>query len=164
MSGKKAGQKELDLSERFWSRVKKSSDCWIWEGRIDDCYGRFTIDSKPALAHRVAYNLAIGTIPAGHELHHLCENKSCVNPLHLIPLLKGEHTVLSHSLMREKGMRRKPRTMSKYCKNGHELTEENISFYPAGPKRTWDKRQCKACRTISNHSRAFGKGQAEVTK
>jgi hypothetical protein len=30
-------------------------------------------------------------IPAGLELHHVCENKLCVNPEHLQPMTRCDH-------------------------------------------------------------------------
>ena len=43
------------------------------------------------LAHRVAWEQAHGPIPEGHDIHHLCENKACVNVEHLACLTPAEH-------------------------------------------------------------------------
>jgi hypothetical protein len=42
-------------------------------------------------AHRVAWERLVGPIPPGHDLHHLCGVKLCVNPDHLEPRLAGKH-------------------------------------------------------------------------
>ncbi len=55
--------------ERFWSKVDKSSDCWIWTGGISSSgYGSFGVGgSKGQMynAHRVAWELVNGPIPEG---------------------------------------------------------------------------------------------------
>lgn len=42
-------------------------------------------------AHRVVYEARFGAIPAGHHLHHVCRQRACVNPAHLLPVPPGEH-------------------------------------------------------------------------
>ena len=72
------------LSERFWSKVDKSGDCWEWMGaKMGVGYGAFWYDNKLTGAHRFAYYLERGTIPAGMCVCHHCDNPSCVKFSHL---------------------------------------------------------------------------------
>lgn len=73
---------------RFWRRVEKSDDCWVWTGHLnDDGYGTFSVDASGPrsnwLAHRLAYHLTYGSIPDGEYVLHRCDNPACVRPDHL---------------------------------------------------------------------------------
>jgi len=75
-----------DLTERFWEKVDRSGDCWIWTASVmKNGYGCIRIDKKTTRAHRVAYELTKGPIPEGLLLRHTCDNRRCVNPAHLVP-------------------------------------------------------------------------------
>ena len=73
----------LTIEERFWAMVSK--DCWLWLGSIKprNGYGHFRTKDKDYNAHRLAYELAYGPIPAGMEVMHVCDVPACVNPAHL---------------------------------------------------------------------------------
>lgn len=77
----------MDLSphaDRFWSKVKTGSGCWIWTGtKGRDGYGLFSIKGKTFGAHRVAYELAYGELPPSIWALHHCDNPACVRPDHL---------------------------------------------------------------------------------
>jgi hypothetical protein len=75
-----------DIAERFWSHVDKrgSEECWPWLGYTWEGYGRFGITrGKNIKAHRFAYELANGPIPAGMDVLHKCDFCPCCNPNHL---------------------------------------------------------------------------------
>ena len=76
--------------DRFWEKVQKTDECWIWTGYLDDKgYGRFNIKNVPKLAHRLSYELIIGY--EKNRLDHRCHIKNCVNPEHLRPVTNKEN-------------------------------------------------------------------------
>jgi len=69
---------------RFWSKVDKSGDCWLWiAGKDSKGYGIFSQRSKAVAAHRFAYRLEYGPIPDGMMVDHKCHASDCVRPTHL---------------------------------------------------------------------------------
>ena len=81
------------IHQRFWEKVDKSGECWIWTGANDgqNGYGKFSMGSRPRIAHRISYELAIGPIPAGMFLDHICHVPACVRPSHLRPVTNKQN-------------------------------------------------------------------------
>jgi len=91
-------QKARSQSVRFWAKVDKSGDCWIWTaGKDKDGYGKFQITGrgprfrgdrpvqKHVRAHRLAWEMLNGPVPDGMVLMHSCDTPACCNPEHLTP-------------------------------------------------------------------------------
>lgn len=79
---------------RLWTRARRAdSGCLEWTGCTNSRgYGCISIDGTIYLAHRVAYELAIGPIPEGLTIDHLCRNKLCLHPAHLEAVTGAENT------------------------------------------------------------------------
>ena len=118
---------------RFWSKVDKSGDCWLWLGaRNHNGYGRHMFRGHRIMAHRVAYMLSVGEIPAGLQLDHLCRTRRCVNPSHLEPVTQTENIMRGVSPTAINAKRES-------CTHGHEFTADNTYVTPDG------RRQCRTC-------------------
>lgn len=122
------------LLERWQSKVVVApSGCWEWTASRNRAgYGQLRNPGSTQLAHRIGWELLVGTLTPARELDHLCRNRACVNPDHLEEV---EH---------RDNMRRSPdiggwQRRKSVCKRGHALTGDNLYVTPDG------RRQCRTC-------------------
>jgi hypothetical protein len=70
--------------------VGRPEECWIWNRKLDNGYGRFWVDGRTELAHRIAYEQAVGPIRPGLHIDQAkarsCTNLAFVGPAHVEPL------------------------------------------------------------------------------
>ena len=140
--------------ERFWSKVNKGEDCWIYTGSSNVWgYGQFWYNpaNRSIGAHRMAYMLEYGDIPEGHDVHHLCRNRMCVNPSHLETLTKQEHNQQWRDLSKAIEATKQRYADRTHCSSGHELTEKNTREYIN--KRGYTEKRCRTCHNIREAKR-----------
>ena len=93
------------LPDRFWAKVlanQFANGCWYWCGSTSkDGYGRVSWHGRTVSSHRVAYGNFYGYVPFnGWELDHLCNNRCCVNPVHLEPVTHRTNIRRAHQRRR----------------------------------------------------------------
>lgn len=119
---------------RFWSKVNFDGPggCWLWTGSLHPAgYGSL---HRHDYAHRVAYENAVGPIPEGLTLDHLCRVRPCVNPAHLEPVTLAENKARGQSAPAQNARRT-------HCIHGHPFNLFNTAYPPSGG------RMCRRCRT-----------------
>ena len=117
------------LPARFAAKIRVGArGCWIFTGaRSSNGYGSISVSGRVASAHRAAYEILVGPIPAGLQLDHLCRVRNCCNPAHLEPVTPREN------------VRRAPRFSVTHCPQGHPYSGHNL-------KVTWSgSRNCRTC-------------------
>ncbi len=73
---------------RLWKKTRvpfdEGPECWEFTGQRDkDGYGRLYATlphGAEKRAHRIAWSLHNGPIPAGMQINHTCDNPPCVRP------------------------------------------------------------------------------------
>ena len=135
-----------DVRRKFRSRYikRRATACWEWKTPDARGYGKFHFHGMSHQAHRVAWTIHRGLIPAGMVLDHLCRNHSCVNPDHLevvtqkVNMDRSPLTV--YASIRESGR----------CQRGHDLTRPEAWYVSTSTGR----RYCLECRKERNRASA----------
>ena len=169
-----AGAVATEVEGEFWSRVNRGTDCWFWTGTTyRRGYGRFSVRNawrgrlpgpQTQRAHRVAWTLVNGPIPAAMCVCHHCDTPPCVRPDHLFvgtvkdnnqdSFRKGRHPP-SPTLFRKGRHPPYVPLAGAMCQRGHE----DWITYPRANRR---RRRCRICENASQrrryHARRGGDG------
>lgn len=118
----------MDLYDRIIRHTTVSDDgreCLLWTGSVNKCgYGLVSVRRGDGsyhgqLAHREFYKIVVRDISPDEILLHSCDNRSCINPLHLRVGTRSENNADKVS----KGRQRAPNGVD----NGSaKLTEDDV--------------------------------------
>ena len=124
------GRPVVEPSIRFWSKVDRNSECWLWQAAIS-CggYGFFWDGARQVYSHRFSYELTNGAIPKRLTIDHLCRNRRCVRPSHL------EAVPMQVNIQRGENNNR----IKTHCPQSHPYSPENT--YRDKSRR----RRCRIC-------------------
>lgn len=127
-------RKRRPVADRFWEKVDKSGECWLWTGGCGKSigYGTFWDGERQACAHRWAYEDRNGPIPVGSHIDHLCRTPACVRPDHLEAVSPAENNRRSDSITARNAIKT-------HCVSGHPLSGDNLYRHPRGD------RKCRTC-------------------
>jgi hypothetical protein len=136
------------LVRQFWAKVDRRGerDCWLWTAKTNGRYGYVALPGRRHVgAHRVAWELTNGPIPAGQVVHHICRSPLCVNPAHLRVGSQAENVMRDNS----------PPAVNAHkvaCVWGHEFQGGNVRIYT---RRSGEvERVCVACEQRRNRAKA----------
>ena len=79
---------EPTVEQRFWQKVDKRQpdECWPWmASMLRNGYGQF----DHTTAHRFAMTASGFDVGPDEVVDHLCRNRGCVNPAHLVAVRQG---------------------------------------------------------------------------
>ena len=128
------------LSERLIaaSSMLSCGGCWLWQGSLEDGYGRLSVNGKLELAHRASFKAFRGQIPEGMLVCHTCDVRNCWNPTHLF--LGTDLDNHRDKVAKGRGMRKDP---TKCASGQHEWIPSNL--------RDADKRSatCIPCLSVN---------------
>jgi hypothetical protein len=125
--------------ERFWSRVDKTGECWLWDHPSADGYGDFRAEGRSWGAHVYAYTKHVADVPSDMTLDHLCRVRHCVNYHHLEVVTRAENVLRGDGYPGVNARKT-------HCPQGHPYDNLNTMWASQGRRRA-PGRRCRICRT-----------------
>lgn len=134
--------KRKPLDERFWKRVAKTEECWLWTGYVNpNGYAQMGVGKyEKVYVHHVSFEMHVGPIPEGAVIRHRCDVRHCVRPDHLVAGTQQDNI---NDMWERKRAHYQQRDA---CIHGHRYTPETV--YMNGNKRV-----CKICRRAIDKKR-----------
>lgn len=129
---------DSDHLSRFWSKVDKTNDCWLWTAAKVGGYGVFHINRKPFYAHRISWSIQGRTLVNGMVTDHLCGVRFCVNPKHL--------EQVTQKINVNRGKLPKSIAGRTHCPQGHEYAGNNLYIYKTKDNKSY--RRCRECHRV----------------
>lgn len=115
--------------------VVTPTGCVEYQGGLTTSgYGQMSVDGRSVQTHRLAYVLAIGPVPEGLVIDHLCRNRACCNPFHMEPVTRQVNTLRGATLAAGNAAKT-------HCRQGHPYEGDNLRIDSCG------KRRCRQCET-----------------
>ena len=136
-------------SERFWEKVNKTDTCWLWTA-ADNGHGYpiFHLREgdvwKQRYAHRLSYQWAVGPIPDGLTIDHLCRVTRCVRPDHLEAVTQGENDRRGHGFTGN-------HYRATHCVSGHAFDVRNTHWTRSANGNP--RRKCRECHRLAEQRR-----------
>jgi hypothetical protein len=129
--------------------VVQPDGCWLWAGSIrPNGYGVVKGGGRAdQYAHRVLWEITVGPIELGHDIHHKYQAKACVNPAHLESLPHAQH------VGRDSRVTWHARPYGPHvgvCANGH------VGEYKVHSGRRWP--ECNGCKRDKQRQRRLSRG------
>jgi hypothetical protein len=129
---------------RSEAKLDPDTGCWLWTGRLTSQgyampgkdFRAAYLDGRYMNAHRAAWVVLNGD-PVKHDLHHVCERRTCVRPDHLQPIDRRSHLLMTP------GNIAAVNAVKTACPHGHAYTPENTYVYVG---RRGRMRFCITCR------------------
>ena len=133
MIGMRCYSSAMTTLDKLMTRTATTdTGCMIFTGYKEKRmgYGYVRHEGKVRLAHRVAYSLAIGPIPEGLTIDHLCRQPSCINPDHLEAVTQGENN--------RRGTTYDFQRAKTTCPKGHPYSHTVVA-------KGYTERRCREC-------------------
>ena len=122
-----------------WVHKPKTGGCWLWQGADSgNGYGRISVAGKTKATHILVYEYYFWPAKEGDVLDHLCRNRHCCSPYHLVPRSQLVNTLIGVGPTAANARKVE-------CLRGHPLKGDNLILSTHNGRR---KRDCRACRKI----------------